>query len=285
MTTEELPANLDKLKITPTHPLCKSVKRNPFYNPDNDFKLSNANDNFEQILSAKHKMIHRWKCRPRRRSESCLESCTQDKSFLQTESVEITSPPSYSHGVKKLAQKKHVAPTKKYLFRQPMLKTLFGCEHGRSLVRSRKMFHLNAEKEKTSQIQTKNTTFNIGDTCSFRDLISECDILLDQTKETNLDNVRRVPKICSKYKTTISSKKEINCRLLSNKERNAFTISASKRSLSVSRMGTTCSQQACYNATTPSNCDDVTISELASYFDTMVHIPKKMSSMAEMMYI
>lgn len=29
---------------------------------------------------------------------------------------------------------------------------------------------------------------------------------------------------------------------------------------------------------------DVTIDELASYFETLVHIPKKMSSMAEMMY-
>lgn len=43
----------------------------------------------------------------------------------------------------------------------------------------------------------------------------------------------------------------------------------------------TCSQQARMNS---SNCD-VTIDELASYFETFVHIPKKMSSMAEMMYI
>jgi len=32
-------------------------------------------------------------------------------------------------------------------------------------------------------------------------------------------------------------------------------------------------------------CDDMTIDELASYFDLFVHIPKKMSLMAEMMYI
>lgn len=42
-----------------------------------------------------------------------------------------------------------------------------------------------------------------------------------------------------------------------------------------------CSQQARMNS---SSCD-VTIDELASYFETFVHIPKKMSSMAEMMYI
>ncbi|XP_065357526.1 uncharacterized protein LOC135951755 [Calliphora vicina] len=51
-----------------------------------------------------------------------------------------------------------------------------------------------------------------------------------------------------------------------------------------SRCSTTCSQQA-GNSAAAASCDDVTIDELASYFDTFVHIPKKMSSMAEMMYI
>lgn len=48
-----------------------------------------------------------------------------------------------------------------------------------------------------------------------------------------------------------------------------------------SSASSSCSQQARMNS---SNCD-VTIDELASYFETFVHIPKKMSSMAEMMYI
>ncbi|RZC43315.1 hypothetical protein BDFB_012345 [Asbolus verrucosus] len=47
-------------------------------------------------------------------------------------------------------------------------------------------------------------------------------------------------------------------------------------------VSTSCSHQARMNVTPP--CD-VTIDELASYFETFVHIPKKMSSMAEMMYI
>ncbi|XP_044751930.1 uncharacterized protein LOC123311880 [Coccinella septempunctata] len=49
-----------------------------------------------------------------------------------------------------------------------------------------------------------------------------------------------------------------------------------------SNVGTSCSTQARMNTAPP--CD-VTIDELASYFETLVHIPKKMSSMAEMMYI
>ncbi|XP_017777797.1 PREDICTED: uncharacterized protein LOC108563588 [Nicrophorus vespilloides] len=43
---------------------------------------------------------------------------------------------------------------------------------------------------------------------------------------------------------------------------------------------TSCSHQA---RMSPPPCD-VTIDELASYFETFVHIPKKMSTMAEMMY-
>ncbi|XP_034947425.1 uncharacterized protein [Chelonus insularis] len=44
----------------------------------------------------------------------------------------------------------------------------------------------------------------------------------------------------------------------------------------------TCSVQA--RMSPPSSCD-ITIDELASYFEEYVHIPKKMSHMAEMMYI
>lgn len=58
--------------------------------------------------------------------------------------------------------------------------------------------------------------------------------------------------------------------------RNQNTRSESSSSVS------SCSHQARMSAPTP--CD-VTIDELASYFETFVHIPKKMSSMAEMMYI
>lgn len=49
-----------------------------------------------------------------------------------------------------------------------------------------------------------------------------------------------------------------------------------------SNVGTSCSTQARMSTAPP--CD-ITIDELASYFETLVHIPKKMSSMAEMMYI
>lgn len=54
-----------------------------------------------------------------------------------------------------------------------------------------------------------------------------------------------------------------------------------------SSQSTTCSQQARMVGTSHvgSGNDDVTIDELASYFDLFVHIPRKMSHMAENMYI
>lgn len=45
-----------------------------------------------------------------------------------------------------------------------------------------------------------------------------------------------------------------------------------------------CSQQALININ-PGSTGDVTIDEIASYFENILFIPKKMSEMAEMMYI
>lgn len=59
---------------------------------------------------------------------------------------------------------------------------------------------------------------------------------------------------------------------------NSASLSASSASAATSA---SCSQQARLNIMP---CD-VTIDEMASYFETLVYIPKKMSSMAEMMYI
>lgn len=57
---------------------------------------------------------------------------------------------------------------------------------------------------------------------------------------------------------------------------------ATKNTHSEASVSSSCSHQARIGISQP--CD-VTIDELASYFETFVHIPKKMSSMAEMMYI
>ncbi|XP_071451089.1 uncharacterized protein [Hetaerina americana] len=62
----------------------------------------------------------------------------------------------------------------------------------------------------------------------------------------------------------------------------ATTTTAAAASSSVASSSTSCSQQARMSPSAP--LTDITINELAGYFDTFVHIPKKMSQMAEMMY-
>ncbi|KAH8389477.1 uncharacterized protein LOC110183351 [Drosophila serrata] len=278
MASEELPADLDKLKITQTHPLSKTaVERNPFYDAENGFDPS---DNPEPTLSAKHRTTHRWRCRPRRRSESCLQDCKQDESFVPADSFDISS-----HGVQKHSQKR------KNIFRQPILRSLYGCEHGKCVVRSGRMF-VPRPREDTSDVVGQQSQasddlslLNTSGTGTFRDcVIGECNAMLDESKRSPLANSWHLSKNCSSSKA--SPEAGAGGSLQSHKSDAAFTVSAAARSLSaVSLMGATCSQQASYNSTNPGSCDDVTIGELASYFDTIVHIPKKMSTMAEMMYI
>ncbi|XP_017025928.1 uncharacterized protein [Drosophila kikkawai] len=276
MASEELPADLDKLKITQTHPLLKTttVERNPFYDAENGF---DPLDNPESTSSDKH----RWKCRPRRRSESCLQDCKQDESFVPADSFDIINPSSCSHGVQKHSQKR------KNIFRQPMLRSLYGCEHGKCVVRSGRMFVPRPREDTSEQSQASDDLSlpNTSGTCTFRDcVIGECNAMLDESKRSPLANSWHLSRNCSSSKA--SPEAAAGGPLQSQKSDAAFAVSAAARSLSaVSLMGATCSQQASYNSTNPGNCDDVTIGELASYFDTIVHIPKKMSTMAEMMYI
>lgn len=75
----------------------------------------------------------------------------------------------------------------------------------------------------------------------------------------------------------------INSTSLQQRNGSSNTSSPEHSSTNHNRSSSTCSQQAGNSAA--ASCDDVNIEELASYFDTFVHIPKKMSSMAEMMYI
>ncbi|KAH8249130.1 hypothetical protein KR032_006255 [Drosophila birchii] len=285
MASEELPADLDKLKITQTHPLSKAtaVERNPFYDAENGFDPS---DNPEPTSSAKHRTTtHRWKCRPRRRSESCLQDCKQDESFVPADSFDIINPSSCSHGVQKHSQKR------KNIFRQPILRSLYGCEHGKCVVRSGRIF-VPRTREDTSDIigQQSQASDDLSLLNTYRDcVIGECNAMLDESKRSPMANSWHLSKNCSSSKASPEAGAGAggSGSHQSHKSDAAFTVSAAARSLSaVSLMGAaTCSQQASYNSTNSGNCDDVTIGELASYFDTIVHIPKKMSTMAEMMYI
>ncbi|XP_017075527.1 uncharacterized protein LOC108110807 [Drosophila eugracilis] len=286
MASEELPADLDKLKITQTHPLIKPVERNPFYDAENGFDPSNSS---EAITSSKPRSQHRWKCRPRRRSESCLQDCKQDDSFVPAESFEIVSPLSCSHGVQKQTQKRNYhAPARKSIFRQPILKALNSCDHGKWIVRSGRIISCKLNEESSDINGLVNEDLKSSCSCACRDIIGECNYMLGESKRSTLGNSWHLTKNCNLTKARHSGSvvEGPGPSGLHSHKSDSFAVSAATRSLSaVSLMGATCSQQASYNSASPGNCDDVTIGELASYFDTIVHIPKKMSSMAEMMYI
>lgn len=82
-----------------------------------------------------------------------------------------------------------------------------------------------------------------------------------------------------------NNNEKIDERFVSSSFRNAQLFGGNtSKNLPVEQpcVSSSCSHQARVGISQP--CD-VTIDELASYFETFVHIPKKMSSMAEMMYI
>ncbi|XP_039480319.1 uncharacterized protein LOC120444606 [Drosophila santomea] len=288
MASEELPADLDKLKITQTHRLVKCVKRNPFYDADNGFDPAEAICEGPTTDGAKPRSQHRWKCRPRRKSESCLQDCKQEDSFVPEESFEIVSPLSCTHGVQKQYQKRN-GTSKKNIFRPPILKSLYGCEHGKWVVRSGRIVPCKPKEESSDIVGQIADELKSSCTCAFRDVIGECNALLEGSKRSTLGNSLHLSRNSSSSKARHSgSALEVPGPSGSahSHKNDTLGVSAAARSLSaVSLVGATCSQQASYNAASPGNCDDVTIGELASYFDTIVHIPKKMSSMAEMMYI
>ncbi|XP_041987189.1 uncharacterized protein LOC121738964 isoform X2 [Aricia agestis] len=105
------------------------------------------------------------------------------------------------------------------------------------------------------------------DLVNLHTLVNNCNQLCISTDKKNFDSKPKQLKDHTKWWKSKRSK--------STSERNSSKVDSDKGSSS------TCSQQA---LNPPPPCD-VTIDELASYFETFVHIPKKMSTMAEMMYI
>lgn len=142
-------------------------------------------------------------------------------------------------------------------------------------------------KKKTNKI-IKEPVLQIIKSCvnhsSKEECQSECN---STTANCNIDslNLCTLVKTCNQLKIS-SDSTEKNAALTSCGENKWWKNGGSSssharenRDLTQTTQTGSCSQQALNPP-----CD-VTIDELASYFETLVHIPKKMSSMAEMMYI
>ncbi|EDV99445.1 GH13851 [Drosophila grimshawi] len=235
--------------------------------------------------------------RIRRRSESNVddfESHKQLDSAICADHFDIVNPLRCQSGVHKLHLKRtNFATSKRNLLREPILRLTHDNHlHTKCVFGSRgmrRMFPLNFDERSRSTFhkpRSNSIKSSIGGNCSFRDLISECNILLDESKSKKaiLDSTWQMSKnfqTCQKSEIA-SSAASSSCEYIEDQDhgpnfRQRPIISTGSR--------LSCSQEASNNPPNSRNGDDVTIVELASYFDTMVHIPKKMSSMAEMMYI
>ncbi|XP_030384389.1 uncharacterized protein LOC115631703 [Scaptodrosophila lebanonensis] len=283
MSTEELPADLGRLKIAPTQTHFSlsdgsvPIVLNPFYTDHSTTITSGSNSapTCESVRSARNRKTHR---RFRRRSESFLDDCKQADEFEAhpplPDSFEIISNLRCNSGVFKLPLKKPNSLNKKNLLRVPILRSLNDCAQPKCIVNNSRTDPRNfsyAHKKSLAAVSQSSKKMSVKGSglCAFGDLICECTLLLDRNR--NSKTRRHSP-----TNTTTFQPEEVivSSDLLSN---------ANIKPQSLMRCNTTCSQQA--SNTASANCDDVTIDELASYFDTMVHIPRKMSSMAEMMYI
>lgn len=298
MCEEELQNQIGKLEIGSSIPQIRRcdnqlpVSLNPFYNnvkPDISSKI--RTDVFGEI---------KCNCRIRRRSESVLDECKPRNVY--TACFRTDNSIKNSILCKRINRKK--------VLREPVLKLSQKCLHTKQRKKLgnipnsilKKIINDNIQDElnksyptiealsvddsigflrinSEERIASSRRKSGISDFC---ELIAECQSLL----ETNpiKYNKNRSQKI--RHKEKIS---ETNCDE-SNKE-------VSKHN-NISKASTSCSQQARISATSVANGNnsssmvstssspcDVTIDELACYFETFVHIPKKMSSMAEMMYI
>lgn len=190
---------------------------------------------------------------------------------------------------------------RKLLLKDPILKVIQTCMHYNHVR------HKNCSTPKslidelppdcptldTLKLDDNNLLSKSVDSCSFRDdnkckfldfkaLVLECDII----SSTNLISSSIIEsKKNSKNFTTLQCSDVRKGKDCSNRKNKKSQLKVSKQlasTINASTSSSSCSQQARINAST-TTCD-VTIDELASYFETFVHIPKKMSTMAEMMY-
>lgn len=112
----------------------------------------------------------------------------------------------------------------------------------------------------------------------------ECELEAPATLNINTDslNLCTLVKTCNQLKISSGLKDQMKNKDANDKTKwwkNEVICSRESREQRQSNQAGSCSQQVLNPP-----CD-ITIDELASYFETLVHIPKKMSSMAEMMYI
>ncbi|XP_017485513.1 PREDICTED: uncharacterized protein LOC108374061 [Rhagoletis zephyria] len=270
---------------------------NPFYDEEtdaSDLKLEDSQSTSNtKLLQRSHQGCRR--CRLRRRSESVADAYKSATKALSTDPLDNTCWTHSTLGVQRQSLKH-----RRNILRPPVLRKLQNLQKLLQTLPTENTDHTSTStvgKTVISSIDNAVSSSTSRGICNFRDLIHECQNLLELENDVKgrFGLVSPDQQFSKNFTTMQPSLAKRS--LFSNRERTSFGVSgiqpyspekntgASTRSTA----STSCSQQAGNGVGTVTNSngngDDVTIDELASYFDTFVHIPKKMSTMAEMMYI
>lgn len=230
-------------------------------------------------------------CRIRQNSESNADNSEKPR-------TPSTSAENNSSMIHKIIHRKSLKPKIKPVLRDPIMKSLQNCSHPKSLKRSCSVSSETSshphflEALNLASVNTRVGAKSKSHPLDFRDLIDQCNELeITKTKKSDLmDNLKKTTDFTSIQRTDIRTKgtpQLRNCPSCSQEARINGSVSHSRHSgHNGPNSHNLASSLAMSGAigTNSSGVDDTSMDELASYFDTFVHIPKKMSSMAEMMY-
>ncbi|XP_004926748.1 uncharacterized protein LOC114249581 [Bombyx mandarina] len=149
----------------------------------------------------------------------------------------------------------------------------------------KRFFNRGVSKKKYNNNILKEPVLKILQCCDNNDISKKCSLPTENNETLNSDtlNLCTLVQNCNQLKISSESNEPPTKSTHSDSStkwwRNDIAKLKEKNQAKQSTQNNSCCQQALNPP-----CD-VTIDELASYFETLVHIPKKMSSMAEMMYI
>lgn len=245
-----LPQSLGKLEIVPI------IKDQEHHVPPvnlNPFLLRNA---VREISSTEREKLFGPSC-----------NCAQTNRATATTNKEFS--------VKKCTQFK---PRKRHEFilKQPMLKTFAKCLHH---CHKEMKNTLSGNESNSVEKHTSITEPSYGTECNWS-LRNDFDV---DFKSLNLsENQPCTSSACDLHKSYSFRYPQSERKLYSVNEESPLSTPNDRTN---QQNIVSCSQQAVQTMWNPSTNGDLTTDELACYFETIVHIPKKMSQMAEQMYI
>lgn len=245
-----LPQSLGKLEIVP--PITKDHQEHHLPSVNlNPFLLTHPE---QEISSTEREKLFGPSC-----------NCSQTNQNAATTNKE--------YSVKKCAQFK---PRKRHEFilKQPMLKTFARCLHH---CQKEMKNTLSGNESSSVEKHTSATEPSYeGAEWSLRNNFSV------DFKSLNLSENQPCTSSCDLHKSYSFRYPQSERKLQLTKEESPVSTPNDR----ANQQNISCSQQAVQAMWSPStNNGDVTTDELACYFETIVHIPKKMSTMAEQMYI